>query len=554
MSFNLIQEAWIPVRRKDGTRLRIAPWQVTSEHDKNPIVELDAPRPDFNGALIQFLIGLVQTAMAPDNDRQWRESLIGPPDERKVKAALFAIVNAFDLNGPGPRFMQDLNLKQEDGESKAIDLILIDAPGEMTVKKARDHFTKRDRVLAECPSCSAMALLTLQINAPSGGVGHRTSLRGGGPLTTVVMGDTLWQTIWLNVLTKPDFIGTCGDSGKQDISDIFPWMGPTKTSEKGQTISPVDVHPAHMFWAMPRRIGLIFEESRQDACDLCGQNHRLLVRQYTAKNYGNNYKGAWRHPLTPYHNAGEDSGMLSIKADSSVKQYRHWMGWVLKSEREEPARVAHEFLGRQSRWPKLHETLRQPARLWACGYDMDNMKARNWCDSIMPLHQAHETIRADLEKFIRGLLLSAQVVEWQLGNALRHAVCGKPEISSAGIKWTVPEQAKGNKSLWTNVAECFWHATEENFYGMLRSAQDAFSAGDANGLLSLRKKWLELIRHKGRKIFDDFSQYDQISLADPKRITLAREEFWRFSGADNKKIREALDLSATQVLEREPAA
>jgi CRISPR system Cascade subunit CasA len=54
---NLISDAWIPIRRKGGEEERIAPWEVTTRYSDDPIVALAAPRPDFNGALIQFLIG-----------------------------------------------------------------------------------------------------------------------------------------------------------------------------------------------------------------------------------------------------------------------------------------------------------------------------------------------------------------------------------------------------------------------------------------------------------------------------------------------------------------
>ena len=72
MTFNLIHEQWIPVRRQNGARSMIAPWQITDDLNGNPVIVLDAPRPDFSGALIQFLIGLVQTTMAPKNDRASR--------------------------------------------------------------------------------------------------------------------------------------------------------------------------------------------------------------------------------------------------------------------------------------------------------------------------------------------------------------------------------------------------------------------------------------------------------------------------------------------------
>ena len=64
-SMNLIHDAWIPIRRKHGEETRIAPWEVTTRYSDDPVVALAAPRPDFNGALIQFLIGLLQTTCAP---------------------------------------------------------------------------------------------------------------------------------------------------------------------------------------------------------------------------------------------------------------------------------------------------------------------------------------------------------------------------------------------------------------------------------------------------------------------------------------------------------
>ena len=60
---NLLNEPWMPVRRGDGTREWIAPHQIS---DPN-IVAFDADRPDFNGALAQFAIGLLQTTTPMDS-------------------------------------------------------------------------------------------------------------------------------------------------------------------------------------------------------------------------------------------------------------------------------------------------------------------------------------------------------------------------------------------------------------------------------------------------------------------------------------------------------
>ncbi len=73
---NLLESQWIPVRRESGESY-IAPWQLTEPDDS--VLELAAPRPDFNGALLQFLIGLLQTPaprrMAINGRTGWRSLL-----------------------------------------------------------------------------------------------------------------------------------------------------------------------------------------------------------------------------------------------------------------------------------------------------------------------------------------------------------------------------------------------------------------------------------------------------------------------------------------------
>ncbi|MCP4406671.1 MAG: type I-E CRISPR-associated protein Cse1/CasA [Gammaproteobacteria bacterium] len=66
-----------------------------------------------------------------------------------------------------------------DANTKKISELLIEAPGGNTLKENRDYFVKRGEVNCLCFPCIAMALFTLQTNAPSGGAGHRTSFGSG---------------------------------------------------------------------------------------------------------------------------------------------------------------------------------------------------------------------------------------------------------------------------------------------------------------------------------------------------------------------------------------
>ncbi|MDD9985156.1 MAG: type I-E CRISPR-associated protein Cse1/CasA [Spirochaetaceae bacterium] len=66
--FNLIDTSWLPVQRRSGGIERISPWQVSDRIEEDPIVAFAWPRPDFNGAAHEFLIGLLATAAAPADD------------------------------------------------------------------------------------------------------------------------------------------------------------------------------------------------------------------------------------------------------------------------------------------------------------------------------------------------------------------------------------------------------------------------------------------------------------------------------------------------------
>ena len=251
---NLIHDPWIPISRFDSSKERIAPWQLLENHESNPIFGLNYPRPDFNGAITQFLIGLLQTCCEVDQEK-WEEWLFTPPPAEKLQKLFESVEEAFNLSGDGPRFMQDFDQKLE-GAINEVEAILIDAPGEQTIKNNSDHFVKRGRSGAMCESCVATTLFTLQLNAPSGGAGHRTSLRGGGPLTTLLQiqrdspkfspkGPTLFQQLWLNVLDKSSFGSNFQsnlESGKQ-----FPWMGPTRTSGEKEIITPTNTNPITVF-------------------------------------------------------------------------------------------------------------------------------------------------------------------------------------------------------------------------------------------------------------------------------------------------------------------
>ena len=162
---NLLNDSWIPVLREDGSSDTISPLDLLDDSKENPVVEIHTVRPDFDSAVLQFLIGLYQVLLSPEDEDDWRDLLDEPPTRSDLSSKIDVLSSAFSFDDGEFRFMQDASVK--DTDTWEIQKLLLDIDNTL--------FLKEGQIEHLCPRCAAMALLTLQLNAPSGGRGHRTS-------------------------------------------------------------------------------------------------------------------------------------------------------------------------------------------------------------------------------------------------------------------------------------------------------------------------------------------------------------------------------------------
>ncbi len=509
MTYNLLQEAWLPVIREDGSRDRIAPWQIAE--GPNRAVDIAPPRADLRAGLLEFLVGLMQTALPVDQVGDWKQRLASPPGPDEIKAGLAAHEPFFHLFGQRPRFMQDLTMTDADKPARnGVAALLIDSPGGNTLKQNCDFFVKRGRVESLCPACAAAALYILQAFAPSGGKGHRTSLRGGGPLSTLVAGDTLWEKVWRNVIP---FSGgaTAPPTGEALKGAVYPWAAPTRSSEKGEETHPEDVHPLHAYWAMPRRI--VLEESASDTtCDLCGEACEIAVTSYQTRPSGYNYGPTWRHPLTPYRlQSGEPP--LSVKGQANLSAYSNWLGVVhgqpeaqsgKKRSVTVPAACVGFTLGRVP-----------GTGVNAAGYDMDNMKAVQWCEHTFPVY----AVKRDLDEYrelVQTMVLAADQIRRNLTGMLKDAL-----VNEAG-----KNQAKIDATLFANASTRFWAETETVFYAC--AAQLAEAEDDA-GQDTLLHEWGKTLLNAAARLFDEHAMAGRIPPERMERHVQARRKLRNYN-------------------------
>lgn len=535
---NLINDAWIPVRRANGTTEKIEPWRLTDHMGagNSPIVAVASPRPDFDGALTQFLIGLMQTTCTPETESAWWNWRESPPAPDVLASKFKLVAGAFNLSrDEGSLFMQERLAADDKSKPHPVSYLLIGAATDSTLKQNIDHFQKRLATEEDClcPECSAAALYTLQTFAPSGGGGGEgkfTGIRGGGPLTTLILGKTLWETVWLNVVYGNTFKATTN-------LPIFPWIN-TKAfiTEKSpvKTVHSNDMDARHVCWGMPRRIYLDFtENSSETQCLVCRQVTASVCRRYRDRSGGLTYryevrvnnkkekKPSWifpHHPLSPYNENcdPEDTHPSAVHPQPGGIGYRHWLGLVENSTkgntRRLPATVVEQF----------RSTAREDCRMWAFGFDMDNMKARCWYDATMPILAVDEGLESAFSAAVDQVVQAAFWVADILRKRTKDALFGDSEPS-------------GELGF---VQADFWSATEAQFFENVRDLRDVMRQG--GGEYPVLEQWLTTLRRAAFTVFDTYSQTGDFDAADPRRVALARNELAK--SLNGRKLRDLLGL------------
>jgi CRISPR system Cascade subunit CasA len=241
-----------------------------------------------------------------------------------------------------------------------------------------------------------------------------------------------------------------------------------------------------------------------------------MYQHYLTRNLGVNYKGPWIHPLTPYFIA-DDGSPSALHPQPGGMGYRYWLGLIQTAQgnkgKRQPARIVEHFIRER----------RRDLRLWAFGYDMDNMKARCWYDSMMPLILTDENIRKSYEYHTAALVQSADQVSRETRRQVKRALF-KPE-----------NEVKGDLSF---IELRFWQETEADFFNSLRQLRDALTVG--RDIVPILEDWHKRLVREAEVIFNDISQTGSFDAADPKRIALAWLDVRK--GIYSKKLREQLGL------------
>lgn len=518
---NIITDEWMPVTLRSGRGVSISPAAIVCRDD--PPVRLAFARADWNLAGLELLIGLTYIAAPPHDEDDWQKRA-GKHDPETVAEQMQSLARWFDLDGSdGPLFMQDLD--PIEGNLLPCERLFIDTPGEKTVKDNGDLLVKRTPGLVLSRASSAIALYTFQQFAPSGGAGNRTSLRGGGPMVTLVephAGASLMEIVWANVPNGQPLDANDSDA----VAAALPWTAPTRTSgsPNSKVHEPEGDGPcAQVFFGMPRRIRLEFGDARS-VCDLTGADEKRPVVGYHQVKHGTDY-GQWVHPNTPYYRVKEAAEQLPVHPKSGRFGYRQYRGIVVRDvESNLRARAACINTYEAERDDGI-----EPARLIVGGWAMDNMKALDFVLSSepAPLSQLSD---AGARRVVRAIE-AAEIVGGNLAVALKKALGIDPKSTD----------------LVSSTRRAFYEKTDADFRRMLHSLMNNDGDEMATDI------WRKALGHVALTLFDGattelvpFVAPERArGILDARRLILMAVGGYSKSG---KKLFELLDLAPPEKL------
>jgi CRISPR system Cascade subunit CasA len=284
---NLLTDRWIPVRPLDGAEPNKIFLRDLLCGEVN--WELSLPRDDMELAALQLLICITQTVFMPINAGELREHIANPLKQDEYDKAIVPFNDWFQLDHPKWPFMQVRGVKAN--KVTSMDKLMAGLTGATSC-----CFVNEPNMAATlCGGCVAIALFNQATCTPGFGGGFKEPLRGGTPITTLVQGNHLRQTIWLNVLSD------------DAISRIMPWHHDTKYqlptwlepirpgTTKVQNIGVV----RGLFW-QPAHVELLPPADLSTSCSCCGCHTSHMYTGFSVAKFSDYaIEGTWPHPHSP---------------------------------------------------------------------------------------------------------------------------------------------------------------------------------------------------------------------------------------------------------------
>lgn len=270
MTYNLLDESWIPVLYRNGRRERLGILKALEEAAS--IRQIAASNPMDRVAILRFLLALLYWCRGnPATEEPGENNLFTKECFEKLEGHR----ECFNLLGEGKRFYQYSDATRR----RTVTDLLHEIPTGNNFWHFR-HST--DNVNGLCPSCCAIGLLRLPLFSVSGLPNLKAGINGTPPIYVIPLGRSLSETLQFN--WRP-----CNELGEPTWikSDHAPAVEREVPTLVGLTL-------------LSRRVYLDIPSKPPDCCTGCGNKESVLIRTCAFETAGDQKNDYWNDPHVVY--------------------------------------------------------------------------------------------------------------------------------------------------------------------------------------------------------------------------------------------------------------
>ncbi len=243
MTYNLIDEEWIPVFYRNGIYRRTGIRRALSE--SHLIRDIAASNPMDRLAILRFLLALVYWCKGNPSENPGAEGLAGNWDKLEKER------DCFELLGTRRRFYQCMSAQR----LRPITDLLQEIPTGNNFWHFRHCQDGKDGL---CLPCCTMGLLRLPLFSVTGLPNLKAGINGAPPIYVIPVGRTLAETLQINWMR-------CVETG------MPAWLEPTQRPAPG-----TEVPMLNGLTALSRRV-FLQEPHGKGICANCGTNGLPLI-------------------------------------------------------------------------------------------------------------------------------------------------------------------------------------------------------------------------------------------------------------------------------------
>lgn len=441
-SFNVLSDRWIPLDQSGQLEYASYVELLAGEKDAEDVIH---PRDDVRFYIRMLLSALTQALFPPKDKRELRERIEKPLGRSVVEARIRAVMSDFELvaTPKKPGFMQIAGGKNEERTDK----LLFGLEKHVLTRSIHQRGAIRDSSI--CAACAVPLLYAAHAFAPAGGRGWYSSVRGSPCCTTLMIAETLRQSVWSNTLHRQSVL-TLGPL-RSESADETPWKQNARSIKKGDVVGLCE----GLFW--PAR-ALRLARHSSGPCVSCGHDgDRLIVIGFEGKSQ--NSGALYPHPYSPTRDTKKGRLFVHLRADRpSWTGLLDLIGFVDGDRNAREAPVLEQW----------RESLgQQTTTLAVLDYSTDKASFVGSVVELFPLSRA-QLDNSEFRPRLRALVGFAEQVLFALRKALKKA------HSSRGTK---PKAQRDG--YWAADAEAsFWQRTEPHFWQTYRALLDGTFSDD----------------------------------------------------------------------------